>query len=192
MSITIFICDTIYFKMCQMFIIMAIIYSSHTVLANESDTCECHVLQIRDPDGSIGVQNFTKQNDTMFGYPYYFSTKQNMISSDNKYWYYGQYNDTEKKFGPRKKYLKKISLVLKTSAKTKSSKMRGTIISLINVKSCLLILKKQIHPPCIFPSYMVINFLDFFPPSTPCLLQLCTRFFSKNATLHVYSNFHVS
>ena len=31
-------------------------------------------------------------------------------------------------------------------------------------------------------------FLGFFPPSIPRLLQLCTRFFPKNPTLHVYFN----
>ena len=47
-----------------------------------------------------------------------------------------------------------------------------TLISLINVKSRLLILKK--NPPSTF-----IDFLDFFPPSTPRLLQVCTSFFQK-------------
>ena len=37
---------------------MAIIYLPYGVLANESDNCECDVLQVDDPDGLIGYQNF--------------------------------------------------------------------------------------------------------------------------------------
>ena len=39
-----------------------------------------------------------------------------------------------------------------------------TLISLINVESRLLILKKKIHPPRTFPSSNFINFLDLFCP----------------------------
>ena len=59
-----------------------------------------------------------------------------------------------------------------------------TLISLTNVKSGLLILKKN-------STLHVYWFLRFFPPSTPRLLHLCTSFFPKNPTLHVYSNLHV-
>ena len=117
--------------MCQMFIIMAIIYSSHTVLANESDTCECHVLQIRDPYALIGIQNFTKQNDTMFGNPYYFSTKQNRIASNNEYWVYHQYNATEKKFELIKKYSKEDFFSIENKCKNETKKS-GKYISAIS------------------------------------------------------------
>ena len=58
-----------------------------------------------------------------------------------------------------------------------------TLISLINVKSRLLILKKN--------TLHVYWFLKFIPPYIPRLLHLCTSFFPKNPTIHVYSNLHV-
>ena len=83
---------------CQIFSILAIIYSLHSVLCApnfyESDNCDCDVLQINDPRlGSNGNQNFTKQNDTLNGKPYFFSTQQNIISWKGKYWTYDIYND---------------------------------------------------------------------------------------------------
>ena len=41
--------------------------------------------------------------------------------------------------------------------------------------------EKKIHPPRTFPPSTIIDFLDFFPPSTPHLLHLCTSFFSKKS-----------
>ena len=72
----------------QILIIVAVIYSSYTVFAKVIglDDCECNVLQIYDQVGVIGIQNFTKQNDTDNGNPIYFSTQQNMITSNNDFW----------------------------------------------------------------------------------------------------------
>ena len=98
-----------YFKMygiCQMFIIVAITYSSYTVLADESDNCDCNVLQIYDKFGVIGIQNFTKQNNTHNGNPIYFSTLQNMITSNDDHWTYYQYNAAEKMFYRKRTYSK--------------------------------------------------------------------------------------
>ena len=75
-----------------MFIIVVIIYSSYTVLANESNNCDCDVLQINDPYGSIGNQNFTRQNGTYNEKPYYVSGQWNMISWNNHFWSYDTYN----------------------------------------------------------------------------------------------------
>ena len=86
-------------------------------------------------------------------------------------------------------------------------KRLGTLISLINVESRLLILKKQIHPPRTFPLSTFIDFLDFFHPPRHvyCIYVL---FFSKKShpprlfqpphllillllhSLHVYSSLH--
>ena len=147
-----------------MFIIVAIIYSSYTVLANESGRCECNVLQIRDSYGLIGIQNFTKQNGTYLGNPYYFSTKQNMISSYNEYWYYRQYNATEKKFELRQKYSKEDFFSIENKCKNETKKSgkyisaisrclrdnsdcSGTIELFYNFKG----VKLQAKNPCKFP-----------------------------------------
>ena len=63
----------------QTFIVVAIIHLSYTVLANGINRCDCDDLQIQDPDGDIGNQNFTKQNDTHNMKPYYFSIQRNML-----------------------------------------------------------------------------------------------------------------
>ena len=49
-----------------MFIIVAIIYSSYGVLANESDNCDCDVLQVNDPDGPIGFENTMCKDEESF------------------------------------------------------------------------------------------------------------------------------
>ena len=86
----------------QIFLSVAIIFHTCTivnstppivpVLANESANCDCDVLQVDDPDGLIGYQNFTKQNQTRNGKPIYFSIQQNMIYWDNQYWSYDEYD----------------------------------------------------------------------------------------------------
>ena len=79
----------------QIFLNVAVIFHTCTivlVLANESANCDCDVLQVDDPDGLIGYQNFTKQNQTRNGKPIYFSTQQNMIYWDNQYWSYDKYD----------------------------------------------------------------------------------------------------
>ena len=76
-----------YFKD-QMLIIVAIICA----LVNKSDNCDCDVLQVNDPDGLIGYQNFTKQIGDIDGKPYYFSTQRYMIVWYNGYWSYHKYN----------------------------------------------------------------------------------------------------
>ena len=54
------------FVRCQMFIIVAIIYSSYRgVFANERGNCDCDVLQVKDPKGFIGNQNFTTCNTNL-------------------------------------------------------------------------------------------------------------------------------
>ena len=94
------------YGMCQIFVILAITYSSYTVLADESDNCDCNVLQIYDKFNSsgIGIQNFTKQNDTHNGNPIYFSTQRNMLTSNDKFWTYYQYNAIEKMFEKKQTY----------------------------------------------------------------------------------------
>ena len=78
-----------------------IIYSSFSVFGNETDNCDCEVLKVESgtrwvnfkPPGLIGNQNFTKQNGTLNGKPYYFSTQKNMISWKSQYWSYDIYDD---------------------------------------------------------------------------------------------------
>ena len=91
----------------QMFIIVVIIYSSYTVLANESNTCDCDVLQIEGPVGSFGNQIFTKQNANHNGQPIYFSTQQNMIYWNENHWSYDKYNTHLNKFEWRESYSSK-------------------------------------------------------------------------------------
>ena len=70
------------------------------------------------------------------------------------------------------------------------NKSLSTLISLINMTSRLPILKNStLHKTKIHPTRLLIS--QIFPPSTPRLLDLCTSFFKKNPTLHVYSNLHV-
>ena len=76
---------------CQL-IIVAIIYSCYNILAIESTKCDCDVLQVNDPNGVIGYQNFTKQNRTLNGKPFYLSMKQHMIYWNNdNHWCYDFY-----------------------------------------------------------------------------------------------------
>ena len=90
----------------QIFTIVVIIYSSHTVVANES-TCDCDVLQIEGPVGSFGNQIFTKQNANHNGQPIYFSTQQNMIYWNENHWSYDKYNTHLNKFEWRESYSSK-------------------------------------------------------------------------------------
>ena len=70
---------------------------------SEIDNCDCDVLQINDPDGLMGYQNFTKQNGLyQDGKPYFFSIQQNMIISYNNYWYYNKYSADLKLYKPIK------------------------------------------------------------------------------------------
>ena len=91
---------------CQIFIFVAIIYSSYSVLANESN-CDCDILQIDDPDGSFGHQNFSKQDTTRNGKPIYFSTQRNMIYWKKKYWSFDKYNSHSDQFEWRENYAAK-------------------------------------------------------------------------------------
>ena len=90
-----------------MFIIVAIIYSSYSVLADESNNCDCDILQIYSPDALFDYQNFTKQNATHNGKPIYFSTQKYMISWNNHRWYYEKYNAYSKQFEWRENYVTK-------------------------------------------------------------------------------------
>ena len=81
-----------------MFIIVVIIYSSYTVLANESNACDCDVLQIEGQVGSFGNQSFMKQNANHNGKPIYFSTQRNMIYWNEHDWSYEKYNASLNKF----------------------------------------------------------------------------------------------
>ena len=93
------------------FIILVIIYSSYSVLAKESENCDCD-LQVTNPEGSS--LNFTKQNDALNGKPYYCSMNGKLIYWDNKKWSYYKYNyDSEKfvktnKFGAKKFSIEKM------------------------------------------------------------------------------------
>ena len=84
---------------CQIFIIVAITY--HTC-ANRSGSlpivfpdsnCSCDVLHV-ESDSLIGDQKFTKQNGSLNGRPYYFSTEQDLISWKTSYWSYDKYNSS--------------------------------------------------------------------------------------------------
>ena len=55
----------------------------------------------------------------------------------------------------------------------KKNGLLATLISLINLKSRLLILKKKIHPPCNFSPSMFIDFLDFFHPPLLIYCSYC-------------------
>ena len=52
---------------------------------SESNDCDCDVLEINDPHGSIGNQNFTRQNGTYNEKPYYVSGQWNMIAWNNHF-----------------------------------------------------------------------------------------------------------
>ena len=96
-----------YFR-CQIFIIVAIVYSSYGALADESDNCDCDVLQI-ESNGLIGNQNFTKQIGTLNGKPYYFSSKWYMISwkTGNRvypYWSIDKYNAIYNEFESKQNF----------------------------------------------------------------------------------------
>ena len=92
-----------------MFIRVAILCLSFSVLATfQFPNCDCDVLQIDDSLGVIGVQNFTKQNDTYNDRPIYFSSKYNMISWNNYFWFYDTYDNNLKIFESAEKFTKKI------------------------------------------------------------------------------------
>ena len=84
---------------CQL-IIVAIIYSYYSILAIESNTCDCDVLQVNDSSGVIGYQNFTKQSGTLDNKPFYFSLKKGLIYSNSGQWSYAIYDE----FGELKTY----------------------------------------------------------------------------------------
>ena len=92
----------------QMFFIVTIIYHTCTIVSgnsvHKSDICDCDVLQIDDPDGVIGYQNFTKQNQTLNGKPIYFSIQQNIISWYYTVWHYEEYDANWELFRPRFTY----------------------------------------------------------------------------------------
>ena len=111
----------------QIFIIVAIIYLSYSVLANESDNCDCDVLQVNDPLGPIGYQNFTKQNGTLNGKSYYFSTKQNMISWNN-HWFYEVYDPNLVMFEPQQLFFKKVFSFENTMCKNEDTFYNGRSI----------------------------------------------------------------
>ena len=83
----------------KMFIIVAIIYQTCSIVSGKSDDCDCDILQITGPDGSS--HNFTKQDDKINGKPYYFSMRRNMISWDNEKWSYDKYSS--KSFVPNQR-----------------------------------------------------------------------------------------
>ena len=56
----------------------------------------------------------------------------------------------------------------------------STLISLINVESRQLILKKKIHPPHTFPPSTFIDFLDFFHPPLHVYCIYVLVFFQKS------------
>ena len=64
----------------------------------ESNDCDCDVLEINDPHGSIGNQNFTRQNGTYNEEPYYVSGQWNMISWNNHHWSYDTSNTYNSNF----------------------------------------------------------------------------------------------
>ena len=93
-----------------MFIRVAILCSSYSVLATlrfPGETCDCDVLQVEDPDGFIGYQNFSKQTQTRNGKSIYFSTQQNMIYWNENHWSYDKYNTHLNKFEWRESYSSK-------------------------------------------------------------------------------------
>ena len=79
---------------CQL-IIVAIIYSYYNILAIESNTCDCDVLQVNDSSGVISYQNFTKQSGTLDNKPFYFSLKKGVIYSKDEQWSYAIYDDSK-------------------------------------------------------------------------------------------------
>ena len=85
---------------CQFFTIVAIIYSSYSVLANNIDDCPCDVLEV-ESDWLAGTQKFTKQIGTLNGEPYYFSTNWYLISwktGTPPYWSIDKFNAFSKAF----------------------------------------------------------------------------------------------
>ena len=79
-----------------------------TPLCNESThSAVCDVLQIDDPDGLFGYQNFTKQNTIRNGKPIYFSTQRNMIYWKKHHWSFDKYNAHSNQFEWSKNYAEK-------------------------------------------------------------------------------------
>ena len=131
----------------QIFLSVAIIFHTCTivnstppivlVLGNDSANCDCDVLQVFDPDGSIGYQNFTKQNQTRNGKPIYFSTQQTMIYWDNQYWSYDEYDaDSETFITGRDQYSSKFFSNENGCKNTTTSKIQKGIITYVN-SQCL-------------------------------------------------------
>ena len=86
---------------CQL-IIVAIIYLCYSIIFIESKVCECDVLQVKEPSGVIGYQNFTKQSGTLDNKPFYFSLQKGLIYSNYSQWSYAIYDD----YGELKTYPK--------------------------------------------------------------------------------------
>ena len=118
-----------------MFIIVVIIYSPYTVLANESNTCDCDVLQIEGPVGSFGNQSFTKQNDDHNGKPINFSTQQDMIYWNKSNWSYDKYNAYLNKFEWTESYATK-SFSFENMCRKKKSWLIETRIDGELVRKC--------------------------------------------------------
>ena len=78
---------------CQ-FIYVAIIFSCYNVLANQNDSCDCDVLEIKS-NGVIGNQNFTKQSLPLYDKPNYFSMQKNLIYWFKNSWIYAIHIDSE-------------------------------------------------------------------------------------------------
>ena len=127
----------------QMFIIVVIIYSSYTVLANGSNTCDCDVLQIEGPVGSFGNQSFMKQNANHNEKPIYFSTQQNLIYWNEHDWFYEKYDGHLNKFEWTESYARKSFSFENMCRKKKSGSMTvrndGELVKKQNVNRSLLI-----------------------------------------------------
>ena len=98
---------------CQIFTVVAFIYSSYSVLAIESDHCDCDILQVKS-EGLIGnrnvveYQSFTKQTAKRNGKPIYFSKQKSYIYWNNQAWSHEKYNAHLKKFEPVSTYGKTL------------------------------------------------------------------------------------
>ena len=95
-------------------------YQGHYGYCNDlcpnEDQCDCNVLQVNESDDLMGNQNFTKQNGTWNGKPFYFSMQQGRISWNIYYWSYDIYHENLKRFVPGHHYNEEI-FSLKTVCK---------------------------------------------------------------------------
>ena len=67
--------------------------------------CDCDVLEVKS-NGTIGNQNFTRQRHTLFGKPFYFSMKKDVIYWNKTYWSFSVHIDEgfQKYFHEEQKY----------------------------------------------------------------------------------------